>query len=200
MRTETFLVLRNKVISGNAREKVLAENQLHSGLKRLGESLLKKKFVKLSEVILEESLNISIYKVFKRLESYNPDYTVSTWFGTILMNEIRDRIRVEDRRGRGKNDSIDKFYKSGDEESSTLDIADEFFCPSENFDKNVLWDALLRSMNLLNEVQRRILELHINGKTNSEIVELTGWNKNYVGTNLFRAIQKLKELYRDPHC
>jgi RNA polymerase sigma factor (sigma-70 family) len=200
MEREKFIELREKLINGSPKEKFAAENSLYKELLTLGKILLKKKNLDVCSNIQEEVLNTAIYKVFKNIETYNPEYMISTWFGTILKNELLDRWRMEEKRGNGKKDSIESYYKRESEESKGLDIADEFSCPANEMDRIILMEVLYKAMSSLNDRQRKILDLHIKGKTNSEIMEMTGWSKNYVGTNLFRAINTLKEIHRGPNC
>ncbi|MFN6038381.1 MAG: sigma-70 family RNA polymerase sigma factor [Bacteroidota bacterium] len=200
MRTEKFLSLFDLYVNGNLKERFSAENELYRGFYNMGVNILNKKRFNIDEVSLEECLNTSILKVFNNYEGYNPNYAPSTWFETILGNEVRDRIRFEKRRGKGKKDSIDSFYKSEEDENNSLDLADDFYCPSIEIDRLVLRKILDKLMMELNEMQRRILRLHLEGKSNTEIVAITGRDKSYVGTNLFRAINKLKEINNNPTC
>ncbi|MFN5182862.1 MAG: RNA polymerase sigma factor [Bacteroidota bacterium] len=200
MNQERFICLRESFLNGTAKEKWKAENSLYKELAILGKILLKKKNLEVDIDTQEEVLNTSIFKVFKNLQNYNPEYMISTWFGTILKNELMDRWRMEEKRGNGKKDSIERYYKGDSDDNNSLDIADDFSCPAYDMDKNTMIKVLYRTMSALNDSQRRILDLHIQGKSNSEIMDITGWNKNYVGTNLFRAINILKEIHSSPNC
>jgi len=119
-----------------------------------------------------------LYQSWKSIHSYRGDAAFGTWLYRIAMNTV-----ITSKRKQLKLPAFEDLTAY-----STISSADE----SEMDQKEVLKWAVLR----LNEVDKLLITLHLDGYSNIEMAEMIGISINAVGVKLFRVKQKLAELIK----
>ncbi len=132
---------------------------------------------------LEQEIIIQLWNAF---DKYNEDYKYSTWMYRIALNVAISFYRKE-KKWSVKND----FYS----EDSIFSMADE--------DKNETQTAMDQNIKLLqefisnlNELNKALMLLYLEGKSYEEIAEILGITKTNVATKISRLKLKIKKEFQ----
>lgn len=117
-----------------------------------------------------------LLQAWKSYEAFKGDSAFSTWLYRVTLNTVltfRRRNRI-----------------------MTTELPDQWDPPTNTFGNSDQSEWLLLAIKQLNEIDRVIVTLHLDGYDNEEIAGITGLNKNTATVRLHRAkqaiIQKLK--------
>lgn len=122
-----------------------------------------------------------IYNLWKSFNSFNNAYKFSTWMYRIALNVAISFYRQE------------KKFKNHDSISEGLIVFEE-----NSEDKNEIENKvqLLQGfINELKEIDKAIILLYLDDKSQSEIAEITGFTETNVGTRINRIKEKLRTKF-----
>jgi len=123
-----------------------------------------------------------LIQAWKSYERFKGRSKFSTWLYKVALNTVLTWQRKESKRGEVKTD----FYPE-----STTEVQD-----------NVIRDELYLLIKALNEIDRMIMTLHLDGYQNKEIAEITGMKVNNINVKLYRLknqiIEQLKKRKDGP--
>lgn len=131
---------------------------------------------------LEQEIIIQLWNSF---DKYNAEYKYSTWMYRIALNVAISFYRKE-KKWAIKND----FYN----EDSIYSITDENEYDTE-LDHNI--KLLQEFINKLNELNKALMLLYLEGKSHEEIAEILGITKTNVATKISRLKLKLKKEFQN---
>ncbi len=124
-----------------------------------------------------------IFQLWRSFDSYDDKYQLSTWIYRVALNVAISYYRKK------KVRSVASAPLGGGEEF--LEIKDEPQGASEN---EVL---LLQFIDELNELNRALIMLHLDGKSHEEIASIVNISKSNVGTKINRIKKKLKAKFEN---
>jgi RNA polymerase sigma-70 factor (ECF subfamily) len=116
-----------------------------------------------------------IYQAWKAVRGFKGEAKFSTWLYKISLNVSLTHLS-----------KLKKHVKT----SENITIP-EFELPKELSERS---DRLYRAIKLLNEVDRGLIMLHLDGYDNASISEITGITKNNTGVKLHRIKQQLTDI------
>lgn len=122
-----------------------------------------------------------IYNLWKSFNSFNNAYKFSTWMYRIALNVAISFYRQE------------KKFKNHDSISEGLIVFEE-----NSEDKNEVEykvQLLQGFINELKEIDKAIILLYLDDKSQSEIAEITGFTETNVGTRINRIKEKLRTKF-----
>ncbi len=117
-----------------------------------------------------------VYQLWKSFETFREEAKISTWMYRVAMNTALTRIRKKKRQG--NQVSIDKIIL---QQTEQYDMA---------FEERLR--QVYASIHQLNELDKGLMLLLLEGKNYGEIAEITGLTLSNVGTRISRIKQKLK--------
>jgi RNA polymerase sigma factor (sigma-70 family) len=128
-----------------------------------------------------EVMNQGFFKVFTKIESYDPTRPFKAWLGKIMMNV-----------------SID-YYRANLKMAYTEDLENAGHISDVNVpDNNLMYNDLLAMVQQLPQGYRTVFNLFaIDGYSHEEIAEMLNINIGTSKSNLFKARQKLKQMILD---
>jgi len=145
-------------------------------------------FAKVKNVDLADDIVSDVFiKIYRKLDSYDPGKAAfSTWLFRAAANSCTDALRTLSRKRESSWEAFfDPAAPTSEEPEARALVAEQN-------------SELLKAMDKLSERERRLVELkYWSGLGNVEIAELTGLNVSNVGTILFRALGKLKQILGD---
>ncbi len=124
--------------------------------------------------------------LYKAVLLYNPDLASFSTFATVC---IRSGIMEGMRKYQKENRKIDTDLVSQEYPSDTALSPERIF-----LGKEALSGLLLKLDSALSPLERKVLGLHLDGKTNPEIGEILGKDTKSVENTLFRLRKKLSAL------
>jgi RNA polymerase sigma-70 factor (ECF subfamily) len=127
-------------------------------------------------------INGAVWNAISALETFKGDSKVSTWFQTIINNEITDFLRT----------------REGNVTSTIEGLQDEL-SSSEDLDQTIINREMLRELDCLSEEEKQALELTVEGYSREEVARLTGVTERTAKDRLERAREKLREEIGDQH-
>lgn len=116
-----------------------------------------------------------VYQLWKGFDGFRGEAKISTWMYRIALNTALYHIRKEKRRG--YNVSLDELNLKEEEYDPVLE------------ERSALMYAKIRS---LNDIDKGIVLLFLEGKKYEEISEIIGLSTSNVGTRMGRIKEKLK--------
>ncbi len=117
-----------------------------------------------------------VYQLWKAYDSFRGDSKISTWMYRVALNTAITRIKKEKRRG--NQIGIDKVVMLQTEQYDTA------------FEERL--KILYAHIRGLNELEKGIMLLLLEGKKYEEIASITGLSPSNVGTRISRIKEKLK--------
>jgi RNA polymerase sigma factor (sigma-70 family) len=128
-----------------------------------------------------EVMNQGFFKIFTKIESYDPARPFKAWLGKIMMNV-----------------SID-YYRANLKMAYAEDLENAEHVSDVNLaDNNLNYNDLLAMVQRLPQGYRTVFNLFaIDGYSHEEISEMLNINIGTSKSNLFKARQKLKQMIQD---
>ncbi len=117
-----------------------------------------------------------VYQLWKSFDSFREEAKISTWMYRVAMNTALTRIRKKKRQG--NQISIDRVVLQQTEQSDL------------GFEERL--KQVYASIHQLNELEKGLILLLLEGKNYGEIAEITGLTISNVGTRISRIKQNLK--------
>lgn len=122
-----------------------------------------------------------ILQLWNSFEKYDPQYKYSTWVYRIALNVAISHYRKSRTRGQ----YIGTF------EASFVNIAEE-----KTEDNSAGIEQLEQFINELDELNRALMLLYLEGKSHDEIASILNISKSNVGTKINRIKEKLKQQFK----
>jgi len=116
-----------------------------------------------------------VYQLWKSLDTFRNESKISTWIYRIALNASITHLKKEKRKGSHLAVTEDLLNKEDSKDS----VQEERF------------DILYIHLKKLNEVEKGIIFLYLEGKSYDEIAAITGFTASNVGTRLSRIKQKI---------
>ena len=116
-----------------------------------------------------------VYQLWKSLGTFRNESKISTWIYRIALNASITHLRKEKRKG------------------SQLAVTEELLDKEETNDnlQEERFETMYAYLKKLNEVEKGIIFLYLEGKSYDEIAAITGFTVSNVGTRLSRIKQKI---------
>jgi len=116
-----------------------------------------------------------VYQCWKAYSGFNGDAKFSTWLYRISLNVSLTHLN------KNKKQTHLKGIATGPDYDEPPELSERA-------------DRLYRAIRQLNEVDRGLIMLHLEGYNNEDISEITGITKNNTGVKLHRVKQQLKDI------
>ena len=127
----------------------------------------------------EDAVQEAYLKIWKMQEKINSLKNIEAFMMTITRNLCLDKLKSKKNKSLTLNDEITKY---------------DLLNPHEITEQSDLVNKVKRVMKQLPEQQRTIVHLRdVEGLDYNEIIEITGWDMNYLRVNLSRGRKKIKE-------
>jgi RNA polymerase sigma-70 factor, ECF subfamily len=128
----------------------------------------------------EDLINDIALELWKSFKSFNGNSKISTWIYRVALNTSMNYKRKK------KNDSL--FFSLNDFKK------DDTFPWLIEQDNSSNIEVLYQCINELNEINKAIILLYLDGNSHDEISEITGISKTNVGTRISRIKEQIKNL------
>jgi len=128
----------------------------------------------------EDLLNDIAFELWKSFKTFKGNSKISTWIYRIALNTSMNYKRKK------KNDSLFSLLDDSKKVDNIPWLADE-----ENSAES---EILYQCINELNEINKAIILLYLDGNSHDEIAEITGISKTNVGTRIGRIKEQIKNL------
>lgn len=126
----------------------------------------------------EDLVNNIALELWKSFKNFNGNAKISTWIYRVALNTSMNYKRKKEK------DSL--FFSMSD-----LKIKDNYHWLQEQDNSSDL-DILYQCIDELNEINRAIILLYLDGNSHEEISEITGISKTNVGTRISRIKEQIK--------
>jgi RNA polymerase sigma factor (sigma-70 family) len=117
-----------------------------------------------------------VYQLWRSFDSFRNEAKISTWMYRVALNTSISHVNKEKRNG--TRVSIDKVV---------LNIFDQ---PDTVMEERI--SLLYEQIRMLNDIEKGLVLLHLEGKNYDEIAVITGFSATNVGTRLHRIREKLR--------
>lgn len=127
-------------------------------------------------------------KAFDKIETYNDEFTFSTWLTSIAKNLHVDLIRKEKTR----------LHQSTDVDEVGLDVIDKTLGPEDQLIRSQNLDKLLQQVRSLKPIYRDVIQLRFFQElSHKEMATQLGLSLSNVKVRLLRAKKLLAEIIND---
>jgi RNA polymerase sigma-70 factor (ECF subfamily) len=126
----------------------------------------------------EDLINDIALELWKSFKSFNGNSKISTWVYRVALNTSMNYRRKK------KNNSI--FFSLNDFKKD--DISPWLIEQDNSTESEILYQCI----NELNEINKAIILLYLDGNSHDEIAEITGISKTNVGTRIGRIKEQIK--------
>jgi len=127
----------------------------------------------------EDLMNDITLELWKSFKSFNGNAKISTWIYRVALNTSMNYKRKR------KKDSL--FFSLNDFKKE--DILPWLIEPDNSGESEVLYQCI----DELDEMNKAIIMLYLDGNSHDEIAEITGISKSNVGTRICRIKEQLKK-------
>ncbi len=128
----------------------------------------------------EDLINDIALELWKSFKSFNGNSKISTWIYRVALNTAMNYKRKK------KNDSLFFFLN----DFRKYDTFPWLIEQDNSSDIEVLYQCI----NELNEINKAIILLYLDGNSHDEISDITGISKTNVGTRISRIKEQIKNL------
>ena len=128
----------------------------------------------------EDLINDIALELWKSFEKFKGDSKISTWIYRVALNTAINYKRKK------KNDSLFSFLNDFRKEEITPWLVEQ----EESDESEVLYQCI----DELNEINKAIVLLYLDGNSHAEISEIMGISKTNVATRIGRIKEQLKNL------
>ena len=127
-------------------------------------------------------------KAFDKIDTYNDDFTFSTWLTSIAKNLHVDLVRKQKTR----------LHQSTDVDKMSRDVIDETLGPEDQLIRSQNLDKLLQIVRSLKPIYRDVIQLRFFQElSHKEIAVQLGLSLSNVKVRLLRAKKLLAEIIND---
>lgn len=127
-------------------------------------------------------------KAFDKIDTYNDDFTFSTWLTSIAKNLHVDLVRKQKTR----------LHQSTDVDKMSRDVIDETLGPEDQLIRSQNLDKLLQKVRSLKPIYRDVIQLRFFQElSHKEIAVQLGLSLSNVKVRLLRAKKLLAEIIND---
>jgi RNA polymerase sigma-70 factor (ECF subfamily) len=138
----------------------------------------------------DEAVQDAFLKAYVALSGFDERLSFDVWFTRILVNGCLDRLKARVRRARWLSGSPDDHDGTGAEAADTDRSPEEALLSAETS------RAVRAAIDALPDRQRTVVVLRqLDGRTTSEVSELTGLSEATVRVHLFRAMRRLRRVF-----
>ncbi len=130
----------------------------------------------------EDLTNDIALELWKSYPQFKGKAQISTWIYRVALNTSMNFTR------RKKKNEILLFSDNFNHESTSIPIIDHH--TEDEYEYDVLYD----SIDELNEINKAIILLYLDGNSHEDIAEITGISKTNVGTRIGRIKEQLKQI------
>src|SRR5665647_605945 len=128
----------------------------------------------------EDLINDIALELWKSYHNFNGKSKISTWIYRVALNTSMNYKRKK------KKDSLFLSLNDFQNESLSPWLTEQ--------DNSTELEILYRCIDELNEFNKAIILLYLEGKSHEEIAEITGISKSNVGTRINRIKEQIKKL------
>ena len=127
-------------------------------------------------------------KAFDKIDTYNDDFTFSTWLTSIAKNLHVDLVRKQKTR----------LHQSTDVDKMSRDVIDETLGPEDQLIRSQNLDKLLQQVRSLKPIYRDVIQLRFFQElSHKEMAVQLGLSLSNVKVRLLRAKKLLSEIIND---
>jgi RNA polymerase sigma-70 factor (ECF subfamily) len=127
----------------------------------------------------EDLINDIVLELWKSYERFKGNSSISTWIYRVALNTSMNYKRKR------KKDDLLFFTDFGNVDNNKWFIEDDNSSESQ---------ILFQCIEELNEINKAIILLYLDGKSHEEISEISGISKSNVGTRIGRIKEQIKNL------
>jgi RNA polymerase sigma factor (sigma-70 family) len=127
----------------------------------------------------EDLINDITLELWKSFRNFNGNSKISTWIYRVALNTSMNFKRKK------RNDTL--FSSINDFKTETLEWLNE----QDNSEES---EILYRCIDELDELNKAIILLYLDGNTHDDISEITGISKTNVGTKIGRIKEQIRNL------
>jgi RNA polymerase sigma factor (sigma-70 family) len=128
----------------------------------------------------EDLINDITLELWKSFKSFNGDSKISTWIYRVAINTSMNYKR------KNKNDSLFVSLNDFKKEDIYLWLTEQ----DNSSEIEILYDCI----DELNEINKAIILLYLDGNSHDEISEIMGISKTNVGTRISRIKEQIRNL------
>lgn len=128
----------------------------------------------------EDLINDITLELWKSFKSFNGDSKISTWIYRVAINTSMNYKR------KNKNDSLFVSLNDFKKEDIFLWLTEQ----DNSSEIEILYDCI----DELNEINKAIILLYLDGNSHDEISEIMGISKTNVGTRISRIKEQIRNL------
>lgn len=128
----------------------------------------------------EDLINDIVLELWKSFDKFKGDSKISTWIYRVALNTSMNYKRKR------KNDSLFIFLNDFKKE----EILPWLVEPESSSESEILYDCI----DELNEINKAIILLYLDGNSHDEISTIMGISKTNVGTRISRIKEQIKQL------
>jgi len=127
----------------------------------------------------EDLINDIVFELWKSFERFKGNAKISTWIYRVALNTSMNYKRKK------KHDSLIFFSDLKHADNLNWLIEQDYSSESE---------ILYQCIDELNEINKALILLYLDGNSHEEISEITGISKTNVGTRISRIKEQIKNL------
>ena len=126
-----------------------------------------------------------LLQVWRSLPSFEGASSAATWLYRVALNTALDHDRTRERRREARIDDDHPLHDRG------------FRRPDRAFEERERLERLRRAIDELDEGDRALMLLHLEGASYEEMSEVLGITENYVGVKLHRIRKELSAMLEE---
>ncbi|MDD4361316.1 MAG: RNA polymerase sigma factor [Bacteroidales bacterium] len=128
----------------------------------------------------EDLINDITLELWKSFKGFNGDSKISTWIYRVALNISMNYKRKK------KNDSLFQSINDFKKEDTYTWLVEQ----NDSSDLEVIYECI----DELNEINKAIILLYLDGNSHEEISEIIGISKTNVGTRISRIKEQIRDL------
>jgi RNA polymerase sigma-70 factor (ECF subfamily) len=139
----------------------------------------------------DEAVQDAFLKAYMALDRFDERLSFDIWFTRILVNGCLDRLKARGRRTRWMVKGPDGLHGK-----EVFEPAVDEPTPEEALLKSEAGQVVRAAIDALPDRQRTVVALtQLDGRSTSEVSEMTGLNEATVRVHLFRAMRRLRQAF-----
>lgn len=145
---------------------------------------------------VDDGLSICYIGLIKAIDSYDSSKggTLSTYAYQVIKNELLQNLRILKRIPLCI--SLDTSILSEDNECTLEYFLKDYFDLEEYVDNIITNEILANAINSLNDMDKRLILLHLQGLTQRQIADILNISQPYVARTLKKIVNKLRDTFK----